>query len=768
MYKFIAILLSCIFTIPLFSSEKIVPNGDFSKGTKDWSLGKMSKIKNNVLIINDNSKTEGSSVHGAVIPLKPDQKKIYLSAEVKFEGAPTCLIYISLLKNGKRIKDQGLINSTSHANSWRQVKSDNYIVPDEFDAIRIWIHSSSKAVGKYYIDNIALHIAEKVNPKIFFKNAAKGHPRIYLTKSKTQHIKEFIKKDARAKKVYDKNIALAESYSGRKPIVYKKDGKRLLHPANCTRGRIKYLGFAYYMTGNKKYLDAGIKVLLRAIKVKSWNPSHFLDTATLAYAVGLGYDLFYDYLTVEQRKQVVDAIIEKAFKPSMEKHWWWLKRENNWNQICNGGLGIAALAIYEDKPELAGEIIKRSINNIPLAQKIYNPDGLYPEGLSYWDYGTRHALQFIQALEDVMGHSFGLADYKGFMKSPQVNNFLTGTSGKAFNFGDASPIRKASVATSWFAAKTDDPTLLFIENTLPLKPMFMYMIWASPVGTISQPKKLNWTGKGGDQEVATFRTSWDKSGTFLGLKGGTVDASHSHMDLGEFVIDACGVRWAADPERQRYGIAEKYMKDHHVKLQPWDIFRSGPFIHNIIMVDKQYQTTYRQMIWDGKIKGPSSVYVPVIKFSDSSSFAVLNLISAYEHQLKKFLRGGRLYGRSVLIQDEIESDKPVNLRWNMSTFAKVKSVDGNKVVLEATDENGKLQTMCITVLKPGDVKIKIIDPMTTEHAKKEFNEMPKGLSQITFNIELEANQKTTLAVFFRPGGEDDNSKVPEITGFEKW
>ncbi len=43
-----------------------------------------------------------------------------------------------------------------------------------------------------------------------------------------------------------------------------------------------------------------------------------------------------------------------------------------------------ALAIYEQQPELALQIINRGITTIQLPMKDYMPDGAYPEGYGYW------------------------------------------------------------------------------------------------------------------------------------------------------------------------------------------------------------------------------------------------------------------------------------------------------------------------------------------------------------------------------------------------
>lgn len=64
------------------------------------------------------------------------------------------------------------------------------------------------------------------------------------------------------------------------------------------------------------------------------------------------------------------------------------KSTNNWNQVCNGGMIAASIVIADKDPQLAAKTISRSLDGMPNALKQYGPDGLYPEGATYWGYCT--------------------------------------------------------------------------------------------------------------------------------------------------------------------------------------------------------------------------------------------------------------------------------------------------------------------------------------------------------------------------------------------
>lgn len=102
-------------------------------------------------------------------------------------------------------------------------------------------------------------------------------------------------------------------------------------------------------------------------------------------AAAIGYDWLYDQLSEESRNTIKEAILKKRLEPSLNtKHNNWLKALHNWDQVCNAGMAYGAMAIYEDQPLIARQIINRAIETIALPMKDYAPDGVYPEGYGYW------------------------------------------------------------------------------------------------------------------------------------------------------------------------------------------------------------------------------------------------------------------------------------------------------------------------------------------------------------------------------------------------
>ncbi len=227
------------------------------------------------------------------------------------------------------------------------------------------------------------------------------HPRIIINK---QDIHQLTKNIAANKYLSGLNTAILNVADGMllpKPLKRELTGRRLLYVSSIYLKRILYLSYCYVITKEVKYLQKAEEEMLSASAFKDWNPSHFLDVAEMTTALAIGYDWLYSDLSEESKQIIKQAIIEKGLLPSLAKNHWWLKANNNWNQICNTGMLLGSLAIYEDDPALADTIIERASLTIKLPLEQYEPDGAYPEGPGYWGYGTTFNVILFDAIAKV-------------------------------------------------------------------------------------------------------------------------------------------------------------------------------------------------------------------------------------------------------------------------------------------------------------------------------------------------------------------------------
>ena len=483
----------------------------------------------------------------------------------------------------------------------------------------------------------------------------------------------------------------------------------------------------------------------------------------MTMGVAIGYDWLYADLSDHARELIKSAIVTKGINPSKNSSYnSWLTSAANWNQVCNAGMVYGALAIQEDYPDLAKEIIDRAFKSIPKPMEAYQPDGVYPEGYAYWGYGTTFNVLFLSAVEKALDNDEGLAATPGFLETGDfLKHMLTPTGGN-FNWSDCSDRCQFKNCHVLVAQHTNDPSVLWSEkrflelgdysqfkwiHTLPA-----LMIWAKdiPLSKIEEPTEKFWMGQG-PNPVAMMRTSWtDPNAVYLGFKAGSPSVNHGHMDIGSFVMEAENIRWAADLGKQDYESLESLGMKIFGKTQDaerWTIFRMATYSHNVLIIDDQQQRV------DG--------YAKIEKYSDAEGFmyAISDISTVYNGQLKKATRGvGIKDGKYTIVRDEIETlDKSTSVRWNMVTFSDV--LLGNKAATLSDD--GK--TLYLKVLGPENIVMKTWSTAPTNN----YDAENPGTIMVGFECEVPANTTQAFEVILVPEPVNAEATFLNIT-LDEW
>lgn len=421
-----------------------------------------------------------------------------------------------------------------------------------------------------------------------------GHPRLWLDEETFGKMRERVEsgEDSYLLRLHGLTMHLADSAGlAKTPVKYTFDasGKRILQQSREAMTRIFADAYAYRFTGEDKYLQSAEKVLNDVCSFPSWNESHFLDVAEMAFAVAVGYDWLYGQLKSSTKEKILKAIDNYAFGPSTREDVnWFYESEGNWNQVCNAGLVVAALAVSESRDTTARRVIEDALkSNGRIMQKIYAPDGNYPEGPEYWSYGTLFEAAMISALESVLGSDFGLADTEGFVSSASYVLFCEGLTGQTYNYSDNRSEATPFYPLWYFAAHTGDSSLLYNESaklsrglsyldTESVRMLPLLTVFASQLEESASelPRGHIFAGQGITPAVLV-RGDWSggPADRYLGFKGGTPNSSHAHMDGGSFVYEAYGTRWAMDIQRPEYETVEKPLKDRGSDF--WDLSRES-------------------------------------------------------------------------------------------------------------------------------------------------------------------------------------------------
>ncbi len=432
-----------------------------------------------------------------------------------------------------------------------------------------------------------------------------GHPRILLFEGEEQQIHDLIESDEAWEKMHLAILEECDSILEKPQLQRVMVGRRLLGTSRELLRRVFYLAYAYRMTEDVRYLLKAKAEMVSVSMFTDWNPSHFLDVAEMTMGMAIGYDWLYDDLSMYNREIIMEAIITKGINPSMySQYTWWLTSPMNWNQVCNAGMVYGALALQESYPDLADEIIDRAFQSIPIAMKAYQPDGVYPEGYIYWGYGTSFNVLFLSAVEKVLGTDRGLTSTPGILESGHFLKHMLTPTGGSFSWSDCKTGANLNTAMFWIADRSNDPNMLWSEKKFlelddfslftEIRTLPALMVWAKdiPLSTIQEPQEKFWMGQG-PNPVAMMRSSWtDPKAVYLGFKAGSPRVTHGHMDIGSFIMEADGRRWATDLGNQNYESLESLGMNIFGTSQDaerWTIFRMGTYSHNVLIIDDQQQ-----------------------------------------------------------------------------------------------------------------------------------------------------------------------------------
>jgi hypothetical protein len=527
------------------------------------------------------------------------------------------------------------------------------------------------------------------------KSLKDEHPRMILTPQSKSEVRLLIKENEIAKRIYETIRAEADKTLTEEPSEYElPDGRRLLSVSHAVMGRVENLAFVYHMTGERRYVDRAWKELAAAAKFKDWNPDHFLDTGVMTRAFGIGYDWLWHEWSEEQRAVIRTAIIEKGITPFLDatrkgKGAWWHTTPINWNQICNGGIGIGALAIAREEPELAREVLVKVLTQLPHSLRSYAPDGASAEGAGYWAFAVRNGANFLACLETSLGTDFGLAEVDAYAESGYYQMYFSGHGRRAFEFGDCGSIQCSIAQHFWMARRFDIPHFAWYRHQALRdgQSADIYdLLWFDDSVKDSVQADLSLDKHFRGIECASMRDSWENDqGFIIGLQGGQNDWTHRHHDLGSFILDSDGVRWIVDlgKEGQTYHL-------HKTQWKREDYYRARAEAHNTLVINPGKEP--------GQEKNGSAVFTR-FESTPAEANAKLDLTSAYRGQAKKIIRSYRLArGKNFTVRDDISLKESSEVLSFLHTAAEVSlSRDKRSAKLSS---NGK--RLLVRLVEPKD------------------------------------------------------------------
>lgn len=405
------------------------------------------------------------------------------------------------------------------------------------------------------------------------------HPNLFFSKHDVEVFRERLKTEATLKARYDEAVADFEKYLCEEFITEAQANGRNTQSQHADFGSLSgqvnrlcaSLGLKYIVEGDERCAQRLKELLLHLISFERWFgvsytvrtpvPWHAdLCSTRTTLALARIYDIIFDYLTPDERREISEGILEKGVYAALGD---WVFPEtrihaidsmgHNWWSVCTSEAAAAFLALSDFVDSDRKEKILSQINCalkdylIYPGNRLYNKlrnfdeQGLFYESAGYNNYGTGSLLCYLWCCERYFGRNEIIRNAipEGLCDAVMKFSYPCTVDGKQFyeflNFGDQS-----TGATIDFLAKTCVMTGIDTSAMRACAATYKNDIWDEINGNFFPEKldgSLDYLPKTAlySSGYAVTRSSWDNDATLFAVKSGYC-WNHSHNDSGSFII----------------------------------------------------------------------------------------------------------------------------------------------------------------------------------------------------------------------------------------
>jgi hypothetical protein len=492
---------------------------------------------------------------------------------------------------------------------------------------------------------------------------------------------------------------------------------------NGYRNAAYELAFMYQMTGEERYARKSFEFarevsdmptwVLRLCqypkayyRVSPWNVTDdkvvftfAINASDTASYMAMTYDWLYPALTRDERDVIRGGLLQNAIvqvRGNYEYHWWSTAYRCNWCAWCNTGLGLAALALLTEDPQLV-DVAAESYNRIWKTLDWIGVDGGWQEGASYWGQTTRMSILFGDALKRLTSGRFNIYEHPR-LTTNTVNFplYLHIPPGGSVNFQDSGSSRflgtprlynklaletgstaAAWIRDNWYEGGTDIFDVIWPRHTV--EP-------ALPDQASIHFRSIDWVVMRSDL------TSSEK--TIVACKAGkNDDPHHGHLDIGQVVLNRHGMSYITDHGAAKYD--EKFFDE-----EKYDTPQANSQGHNLIFVNGECQVPGKRFRTelDETIGGK----VVLFRSGEERDYTLMDPTSAYAgSDLKGWRRHVILEKPDItVILDEVQSAPGAEIEARFHSACPQTPREG-WVLLDGPEED-----MALLTIFDGDVTIR--------------------------------------------------------------
>jgi hypothetical protein len=458
------------------------------------------------------------------------------------------------------------------------------------------------------------------------------HPYLYFNEAEKPAILKRIQTDPESKDIMAG--LLAEGHRLLYVPVKNPPPPRLEHPrfavgpdqanayaSEISDGALK-LAFLYQMTGEVRYAKKAIEFAIALSSLVEWvEQAHTFDiiyprvwpynvpddrvvfsydifASDKAIAVSTVYDWVYPVLTKIERDKIRNGLLEKAItrvRGNYDFFWWSSAYRCNWSAICYSGLGITALSLMKENPQII-DVAAEAFNRMNLTFNQIGDEGGWQEGRGYYGYMMRVSTRFMEVLRRASGGKYNMFAHPKVQSHPFDFPLFSLTASFEDSGGE---VMGPTDVVNKLATETGNPTASWYrEKFLGAGSTLFDILWPRPAIKGVEPaqksmlfKNINW---------AVLRSEFrDPSSVTIATKAGfNDDPHHGHLDCGQFILTWYDTPFIRDIGRMRYD--EIYFNEER-----WVYPYASSEGHNLISVngEKQIPAKLKDQPWKEGVGG---------------------------------------------------------------------------------------------------------------------------------------------------------------------
>ena len=324
-------------------------------------------------------------------------------------------------------------------------------------------------------------------------------------------------------------------------------GKRMMIAAEM-------LGFAYQMTGERRYARHGVDIVVAAagsIPVTDERISSSLvggwGVAMRGFALGL--DWLGEAMTADEKDSVqrtgADYVRTLLARAADDSTWW--APNHNFMGVTLGGAGCLALKLTAAFPTEADAWVEACAKGIwRWLDHGFDEQGGYAEGVLYAHFGLENGILFADALERSGGTD--LFEHPRLRRVPHffAMSLLPGET--AFDARNDSHYRGLhDPFLLRLAGRCQDGLARWLWDRCGSGCSPLRLVWENNVEpedpTANEPAAEHFTGRG----LCVFRTGWTAADVMFGIEAGPFyQGTHNQADKGQITLYGQGRRWLID------------------------------------------------------------------------------------------------------------------------------------------------------------------------------------------------------------------------------